>query len=349
MMTAPAVPGRQQVSVLRGQRDLRLQDRPVPRPGPSEVLVAIRSVGVCGSDVHYYEEGRIGDYVVEQPLILGHEAAGVVVATGEQAHRHPLGQRVALEPGVPCGVCRPCRSGHYNLCPYVRFFATPPVDGAFAPYVRIDENFAHALPERLSDDEGALLEPLSVAVWAGWKAGLRAGDDVLVTGAGPVGLLCLQIARASGATSVVVTDVSAARLALAARLGATRTLDGSARPLQDAGLEVDVLLECSGAPAAVDAGIRSLRPAGRAVLVGMNPQPVTALPIQVIQNREITLTGTFRYANTYPTAIALVSSGAVDLGALVTSHHDLDDVEGALTAGARDPTSVKPVVHPSPP
>ncbi len=333
-------------SVLHRAHDVRLEERMTPQPAPHEVLVEIAAVGVCGSDVHYYEEGRIGQYVVEQPLVLGHEAAGVVVRCGDEATRHAPGQRVAIEPGVPCGHCHACRAGHYNLCPYVKFFATPPVDGAFTRYVTIHEDFAHPIPDTVSDVEGALLEPLSVALWGVWKGEVHAGDNVLVTGAGPVGLLTAQVARASGA-HVTVTDVAADRLALAERLGAARTIDVGAQPLAASDVAPDVLLECSGHPAAVADGIRAVRPAGRVVLIGIWPEPDFSLPVQAIQNREIEITGTFRYANTYPAAIGLVASGAVDLNSLVTSHHGLAQVEEALTAARGNPSAVKAIVHPT--
>jgi len=324
---------------------MRLEERQVPVPGPGEVLVAVRAVGVCGSDVHYYSHGRIGHYVVDRPLVLGHEASGVVVATGDGAGRHEAGQRVAIEPGVPCGRCRPCRSGAYNLCPDVRFLATPPVDGAFAEYLVVPEDFAHAVPDSLSDDAAALLEPLSVAIWATRKAGTGVGDRVLVTGAGPVGLLVAQVVRAAGATEVVLSDVVPERLAAAPRFGATRTVDArETSPV--AVVEADVLVECSGVAGATADGITALRPGGTAVLVGMGAERETLLPTQVVQNREITLTGTFRYANTYPTAVALATSGAVDLDGLVTGHHRLDQAEQALTAAGRDPSVLKPVVLP---
>jgi L-iditol 2-dehydrogenase len=333
-------------AVLHGVRDLRVDDVPVPEPGPGEVLVEVSAVGVCGSDVHYYEHGRIGARVVRRPLILGHESAGVVRGQGPGATRHPVGQRVALEPGVPCGGCRQCRGGRYNLCPDVRFFGTPPVDGAFSNYVTIHQDFAFPLPETISDDAGAMLEPLSVGVWACRKAGLRGGEHVLVTGAGPVGLLAMQAALALGATEITLTDVNPHRLELAGRTGAIRTIDLRERRLGEAGIQADVLLECSGHPAALADGIRSLRPAGVAVVVGMGPGEEAAIPLAYLQSREITLTATFRYANTYPTAIQLVASGRVDVEAIVTGHFSLDDAEQALQAGRQDPRSVKAVVVP---
>jgi L-iditol 2-dehydrogenase len=329
-------------AVLHEPGDIRIEERPMPEPGPREVLVEVTSVGVCGSDVHYYEHGRIGSHVVRAPLVLGHESAGRVVALGEGASKHAEGARVTLEPGVPCGRCRECRAGRYNLCPDVVFFGTPPVDGAFARYVTIHEDFAFALPDSLSDDVGALMEPLSVGIWACRKAGVSAGDRVLVTGAGPIGLLAMQVALAFGATQVEISDVNERRLELARRTGATRAL----RAGKDEPAEADALIECSGHPAALQAGIAALRPAGTAVLVGMGPGESGEVPLALIQSREIWVTGTFRYANTYPTAIALAATGRVDLDAIITGHFGLEDTETALRAGRDDPGSVKPVVHP---
>lgn len=332
-------------AVLHAAGDLRVEERGVPEPGPREVLVEVRSVGVCGSDVHYYDHGRIGSHVVREPLVLGHEAAGVVVGAGPGASRHPTGTRVALEPGIPCGRCLQCRSGRYNLCPDVRFFATPPIDGAFTNYVVIHEDFAFPVPEGMSFDAAALIEPLSVGVWACRKGEVGAGTSVLVTGAGPIGLCALQAALAVGAGEVAVADVSAGRLEVARRLGASTTIDLMQASLASAGVSADVLLECSGADSAVGDGLAALRPAGRAVLVGMGSDEVR-LPVPLVQGRELVITGTFRYANTYPAAIALVASGRVDLDALVTDHFDLDGAEQALLAGRTRPGTVKVVVTP---
>src|SRR5215210_5597330 len=330
------------VAVLTRPGEIRLEERVRPEPGSRDVLVEVSAVGVCGSDVHYYEHGRIGTHVVRAPLVLGHESAGRVVGVGDEVSKHAAGDRVTLEPGVPCGRCRECRAGRYNLCADVVFFATPPVDGAFANFVTIHEDFAFALPDSLSDEAGALMEPLSVAVWACRKAGVSAGDRVLVTGAGPIGLLVLQVARAFGATRLEISDVNERRLAIADRTGATRSL----RAGEDQPSEADALIECSGHPAALQAGIRALRPAGTAVVVGMGPGETAEIPLALIQNREIWLTGTFRYANTYPTAIELAASGRVDLEALITGHYPLEQTERALRAGIEDPASVKAMVHP---
>ena len=333
------------VSVLDGPGKVRVEHRELPEPGPDEVLVQIAAVGVCGSDVHYYQHGRIGDFVVREPLVLGHEASGVVVARGDRASRHELGQRVALEPGVPCGRCAQCRAGRYNLCPDVRFFATPPIDGAFARYVTINENFAYAVPDTMTDEQAALIEPLSVGLWAARRAGVRPGDTVLVTGAGPIGLLAVQAVRVAGAARVVVTDLSPGRRELALRLGADTVLDPADEASGLAELAADVLVECSGAQAAVTAGLGAVRGGGTAVLVGMGADEVR-LPMSALQVREVTVTGTFRYANTYPAAIALVAARRVDLDPLVTGRFGLNQVEQALTIGSTGEGTIKAIVYP---
>jgi L-iditol 2-dehydrogenase len=332
-------------AVLVRPGEIALEERAMPEPGPREVLVAVTSVGVCGSDVHWYRDGRIGEVQVRAPLVLGHECAGRVAALGPGVTRHAVGDRVCLEPGVPCGRCRECRAGRYNLCADVAFFGTPPIDGAFTDHVAIHEDFAFTLPDGMSDDAGALMEPLSVGIWACRKAGVSAGDRVLVTGAGPIGLLAMQVAHAFGATEVTVSDIDEHRLGVARDLGATHVSKaGTGEPG-----EVDAVIECSGSPAALAAGIRALRPAGTAVLVGMGPDPTAEIPLSLVQNRELWLTGTYRYANTYPTAIALASSGRVDVSALITGHFGLEAAEEALNAGRTDPRSIKAMVHPREP
>lgn len=332
-------------AVLRGPGDVVVEERAVPQPGPGEVVVRVASVGVCGSDTHYYDHGRIGRFVVESPLVLGHEAAGEVAALGPGVTTLAVGQRVSVEPGVPDLTCAQCLAGRYNLCPDMRFFATPPVDGAFAQYVVVHQAFAHPVPDTISDDAAALLEPLSVGIWACRKGRVGAGSRVLVTGAGPIGLVSVQVARAFGATEIVVSDVNPARLALARDLGATEVVDARTASVTDLPRPAQVLLECSGHPAATGEAIRTLDRAGRAVLVGMGGDELP-LPLSVVQERELEVTGTFRYANTWPTAIALVAAGRVDLDRLVTGTFHLDQAEDALTAGRRDPRSVKVVVHP---
>lgn len=334
-----------QAAVLRGIKDLAIETRPVPHPGADEVLVQVTAVGVCGSDVHYYQHGRIGDFVVESPMILGHESAGVIVAVGGRVSKSRVGQRVSIEPGVPDLSCPECLAGRYNLCSNMRFFATPPIDGSLAEFVAVHQAFAHPVPETMTDDAAALLEPLSVGVWANRKGHVTAGSRVLITGAGPIGLVAVQCALAFGATEVVVADLNPHRLELARILGATSTINVAESTVAASGFEPNVLLECSGHAGATTEALRALARAGRAVLIGMGGDELP-LPLGVLQSREIEVTGTFRYANTWPTAIALAASGKVNVDALVTGHYPLVHSEDALLAAERDPRSVKAVINP---
>ena len=248
-------------AVLHGPKDIRIEPREVPAARPGEVLVRVRAVGLCGSDLHYYAHGENGPNVLRTPTALGHEAAGVVVATGDGASAHPVGTAVAVEPAIPCGRCRVCRAGRYNQCSHGHCFGSPPTDGALTRFLAVPEEFAHPVPEGLPFASAALVEPLAVAVHAIRRGGVTAGDRVLVTGAGPIGLLVLQAARAVGADEVTVTDVNADRLAHARRLGAARVRDTSREPLPP-GQVFDVLLDCSGVESALADGARVAAPRG---------------------------------------------------------------------------------------
>ena len=329
-------------AVLYAPHDLRVEQRPIPTPLDGEVLVRILSVGVCGSDVHYYEHGRIGDFVVKSPLVLGHESSGEIVEVGSGVSQARVGERVAIEPGEPCGRCDQCLAGRYNLCPNIRFHGTPPVDGTLSEFVTVKAALAFNVPDEISDNAAALLEPLSVGIWANSKAGTEAGTSLLIAGAGPIGLVTTMVARALDAKRITVTDVNRDRLSAALASGATEIAVPGTDNIDG---EFDAFIDCSGSSAAIAAGVRSVRPAGSVVLVGMGADELR-LPLGVIQQRELIITGTFRYANTWPTAIALAASGQVGLDDLVTGEFGLAEVEQALTAG-RDPRSVKAVVRPS--
>ena len=347
MTSAPSA-ATMRTAVLTEPGTIAVETRPVPQPAADEVLIEVRSVGVCGSDTHYYDHGRIGDHVVTGPLVLGHESAGVIVAVGSGVDPARVGERVAIEPGVPCRACPQCLTGHYNLCPDMVFHATPPVDGTLAEYVTHLATFAFALPDSVSFDEGAMLEPLSVGIWACRRAAVGPGVRVLVTGAGPVGQLAAQTATAFGATEVVVADVNAHRLTVATSLGATRVVDVSSTSLAQAYAGrpgPEVVLECSGHEGSTQAAIGVAAPAGRVVLIGMGGDTL-ALPLGDVQNRELWVTGVFRYANTWPTAIDLVASGRVTLGPLATGHFGLDETAAALTAARTDPRAIKSIIHP---
>jgi L-iditol 2-dehydrogenase len=325
---------------------LLLEEQEMPTAGQDEYVVKIASVGVCGSDIHYFEHGRIGNFIVESPLVLGHEASGVIVSAGPGADPARVGQRVAIEPGVPCLHCDQCRAGRYNLCPDVKFLATPPINGAFCDYIVHNGYFLYGVPDELSDDEAALCEPISVGIWANQKAGVQPGDTVLVTGAGPIGLLAAQVARERGAR-VIVSDIVPARRQAAKSLGFQEVHDPNSTPFQNASLAPNVLLECTGVSQVVLEASRIVAPAGRIVLVGMSPEPDQVLPVAILQTREISLTGTFRYANTYPTAIDLLVRKRIRLDPIITGRYALEQVAEALTISREDPSFIKPMVIPS--
>jgi len=342
---SPAAGTLNRAAVLHGPRDLRLEQRPVPAPAPDEVLLKIRSVGICGSDAHYYEHGRIGSRVVREPLVLGHEACGGVAAVGSSVTRHRPGDRVCVEPGVPCGRCRECRTGHYNVCPDLRFYGSPPVDGALTNYLAVHEDFVHPLPDAISDEAGALIEPLAVALWACLAAAVGAHKRVLVTGAGPVGLLVAQTARTLGAADVVITDVRPGRREAAVRLGFAQARDPRTEPLAGSEPRFDALIECSGHAGALEGALEALRPGAVIALVGMGENRVT-LPLDLLQRRELWVTGRFRYANVFPAAITLAANGSVDLDGLITHRFPLEAAVEAVVRTKTDASVLKAVVIP---
>lgn len=346
-------PQSSKTSVLHAVRDLRWETREVPAPGPLEVRVRIRRIGVCGSDVHYYSHGRIGPFVVESPLVLGHEVMGVAEAVGEGVTRHRIGDRVALEPGLPCRRCDYCKRGHYNLCPHMHFMATPPVNGALSEYVLWPEDFCFGVPDAVSDDAAALLEPLAVGVWAARRGAVKLGDAVAVLGAGPIGCTTLMAARAAGATTLIAVDLEDFRLEKAREVGATHTINArhldplarireisaelSGLPLSHAG--VDVAFETAGSVPTCRLSLAAPRPGGVSVLVGLPPDPEVSLDIVSAASRETDIRGVFRYANCYPAAIGLVESGAANLDALVTQRYPFEQTPEAFAFAEREKAS----------
>lgn len=329
-------------SFLIRQGEVEIREISVPTLESDEVLVRVAAVGVCGSDVHYFQHGKIGPYVVEEPMILGHELSGTIEAVGSGVDPNRVGKRVAVEPQRPCKKCEQCLAGRYNLCSAMEFYATPPIDGAFAEFVKIQSEFAFDIPDSVSFDAAALIEPLSVGIWACKRAEVGPGSRVLIAGAGPIGIIVAQTARALGAAEVIVTDISEDRRAFAMEYGATKTLDPRVDQIE--GLEVNAFIDASGVGQAVYQGIKAVGPAGRVILVGMGNDDVN-LPVSYIQNKEIWVSGVFRYANTWPTGIEMVASGKVNLDVLVTHRFGLTGVVDALNSG-KLPGAMKTIVEP---
>ena len=331
------MPDTMKAAVLHGVEDLRVETTPVPPMlGPDFCLVRIGACGICGSDIHFFRHGKIGDFVVTSPMSLGHEAAGTIVEVGKDVTHLKPGDRVAIEPGYTCRKCEFCKSGRYNLCKDVVFLAAPPYDGAFAEYLAWPADFLFKLPDNVSLEEGAMIEPFSVGLHAARRAEIKGGDWVLVTGSGPIGLCALQASLASGATRVFVSDMVASRLGTATELGAAATINLKEADIQKAvaeltdGRGVDVVLECSGTSAAVRDAVEVVKRGGMVQLVGNFMETNPPIPIQRMVERELSVSGLFRYCNTYPTAIDMVATGRVDVAALVTHRYGLDETPEAM-------------------
>ena len=339
-------------AVLKKIGTIEYEERAIPEPGPGEVLVKIRSVGICGSDLHYYTHGKIGSFVVEKPLVLGHESAGEIVALGAAVTDRRVGDRVSLEPGIPCRKCEFCKTGRYNLCPDVRFMATPPVDGAFAEYVVSPADFAFKIPDAMTYDEAALMEPLAVGVYAAEKAGLKPGMSTAVLGMGPIGMVVAQAAKAYGAYPVAGVDMIDFRLEKAAQLGVDRTFNGEMADLEGAMLaslnrQPEVVFETAGASATLNLATHLVKPGGTIVMIGMSPADFTPINQGQILGKELKILGIFRYANMYPKAIELVQSGKVNVKALATHTFALDQTKEALDfALEHKGDSIKVMIHP---
>jgi D-xylulose reductase len=335
-------------AVLEKKQHLSLRDFPIEETlGPADVRISIRVVGICGSDVHYYQHGQIGPFVVKEPLILGHEAAGVVTETGSAVSDLRVGDRVCMEPGYPESPGRITREGMYNLDPSIRFWATPPVHGCLRPEVVHPANFTYRLPDSVSFEEGAMVEPLAVGMHAATKARIRPGDVALVTGAGPIGMLTALAALAGGCSQVFITDVIPEKLELAASLGAITPIDvtkASVKEVIDSatdGWGVDCIFESSGSPAAFGDLLDVVCPGGCLVLVGMPPAPV---PFDVVaaQVKEVRIEHVFRYAHVFQRALALMGSGQLDVKPLITDTFSFEDSVAAFDfASAMPPRSVK--------
>lgn len=330
-----SIPPVMRAAVLHGAGDLRVEEVPIPPLGPDDVLVRVRACGVCASDVHYFLHGRIGKYVVDEPMIVGHELAGDVVAVGPAVTRIAVGTRVALEPGVSCGRCRMCKAGRYNLCPDVSFYATPPVQGAMSEYAVIRSDFAHPLPDGASYELGSLCEPISVGIHCCNLTHVRPGDTVVILGAGPIGLTAIVAARQRGAGQVIVSDVYPARLEVAQKLGAlgvdVRDQDLHAIVMERTGGDgADALFDTSGVRSVIEAAPGLMRKGGAIAVVGLPADDrVTYRMLQIVQG-ELSIHGVFRYANTYPAAVALVASGEFPVDLVITDRFPLQDAVAAF-------------------
>jgi L-iditol 2-dehydrogenase len=330
---------------LHGVADLRSDREPIPVPAAGMSLVRVTAVGLCGSDLHWYSEGGIGDAQLRRPLVIGHEFAGVISGGPRD------GQRVAVDPAIPCGACPSCREGYFNLCPQVRFAGHGDLDGALREYLAWPTELLHPLPDTLSDADGAMLEPLGVAVHAIDLGHLRLGASVAIIGCGPIGLMLIQAARAAGAAQVIAVDPLPHRAEAALRLGAdhAEAPDADTGTIVDwtnlAGRGVDVAFEVGGNDAAVASAFAAARPGGRVVLVGIPDDDRTQFPASLGRRKGLTIAFARRMNETYPRATRLVEQGLVDVSSIVTDRYPLAKAAEAVQAAASR-RSLKIVIEP---
>ena len=328
--------GKMKVAVMNGIGEMGFLERDIPKAKDDEVLVKLEYVGICGSDLHYYETGRIGDYIVEPPFVLGHEPGGVVVEVGENVTHLKVGDRVALEPGKTCGHCEFCRTGRYNLCPEVIFFATPPVDGVFQEYVAHQADLCFKLPEGVSTLEGALIEPLAVGFHSAIQGEAKCGQTAVVMGAGCIGLVTMMALKAMGVSNVYVVDIMQKRLDKALELGATGVINGMEKNAVEAVMELtngagcDLVIETAGTEIPTIQAIKMAKKGTNVVLVGYSKSGEMTLPMSLVLDKELTFKTVFRYRHIYPMAIEAVANGSINLKGIVTNEFNLDDVQNAM-------------------
>ena len=320
---------------------IEVGEAPMPKMGPDDVIVKMQSVGVCGSDLHYYRTGNIGEFKVKFPFILGHEAAGIIFDVGENVTALKKGDRVCMEPGVPCMKCEECLTGHYNLCKDVRFWATPPYDGVLSEYVAHPAAFTFKIPDNMSFTEGALVEPLAIGLHACNMGGVKLGHTVAIVGAGCIGLVTLLAAKAYGATQIIVGDVLDKRLAKAEELGAitvnTKDNDFAAKVLElTGGRGADVCIDCAGFSSTVDSCLTAAKSAGMVIIVGLGEDHVNGFNTGIMSTKELTVKSIFRYRNLYPTAINAIADGRINVDAIVSHRFTFDDTINAFATCTRD-------------
>ena len=343
----------QKGAFMRGIDKMIIKEIPVPEIGKKEVLVSLEYVGICGSDVHYFHNGCCGSYKVDlsEDYMLGHECAGTIVKVGEEVEKLKVGDRVALEPGITCGECEQCKSGHYNLSPDVVFLATPPVQGCNEEYIAFPENMCFKLPDNVSTKEGALIEPFSVGFYASEQGGVKTGDTVVILGSGCIGLVTLLACKAHGAGKIIVADLVEARLQKALEIGATEVINSgkedALKKIEELtnGRGADVVFETAGSPVTIAQTPFIVRRGGVITLVGISAKEEINYNFAQIMDKEATIKSVFRYRNIYPKAIAAVSGGAINVKGIVTHEFDLDHIQEAYDEAVNNKTDlVKAVI-----
>ncbi len=334
------------VAVMTGVGKMELATAGTPTPKADEVLIQVEYVGVCGSDLHYYESGGIGANIVKPPFVLGHEAGGVVVEAGENVTSLKVGDKVALEPGKTCGTCEFCKTGRYNLCADVIFFATPPIDGVFQEFVTHPADLCFKIPDNMDTMEAALIEPLAVGFHAAKQGGAQIGQTAVVTGAGCIGFVTMMALKAMGVTNIIMVDIMQNRLKKALELGATAVVNGKEQDVVSEimrltdGKGADLVIETAGSEVTTRQAIHFAKKGATIVLVGYSATGEETLPMGLAIDKELTFKTVFRYRNLYPMAIEAVSSGRVNLKGIVTDVFDLDDISRAMDQSIRNKADI---------
>ena len=316
-----------------------------PECGERQVLVRMKAVGVCGSDVHYWKNGRIGQFVVEEPLILGHECSGVITDVGEKVSKFAVGDRVVLEPGIPCMKCEHCLKGRYNLCQNIVFFATPPDDGVLVEEIAYDEDYVFKIPDEVTDyGLATMAEPLSVGLFATQRIKPALGEKAIIFGAGIIGITCLLAAKAAGCKDITVADIRDDRLACAKEMGADQVVNTMKDQIPDN--TFDFGYEATGADACYNLAVKCIKPGGRIAMIGMGPE-IQKVDMVDYDCKEITIVPSFRYSNTYPLVLDLLKDNQEKLKQLITHRvpFSLEGVEEAFHIASEDPSAVKVVVE----
>lgn len=317
-------------------KKMEIREQEMPQARAHEVVVKMEYVGICGSDVHYYENGRIGDFIVQGDFMLGHECAGTVVEVGSDVQHLQIGDRVVLEPGVTCGQCEYCKSGRYNLCPDVIFLATPPVQGCLTDYIAYPANMAFKLPEQVSTREGALVEPLAVGLHAAGQGQVKLGDKVIILGSGAIGLMTIQASKAFGATEIIAVDIFDKRLEYARKMGATQIIHAKQQDVVQTVMEltdgqgVDVVFETAGSEHTISQSPYLVKRGGVIVLVGLAAKEIIPFDFMQIMGKEASIQSVFRYRNLFPAAIAAIADGRIDVQEMITHEFEFVDSEAAF-------------------
>lgn len=339
-------------SVLYAPHDMRLVDIPKPVPGAGEVLVQIKEVGICASDIHWYRDGHIGDQYLEDPTILGHEFSGIVVEVGPDVSRVKVGDRVAVEPGMWCFECDMCATEDFNLCRNIRFAGTSPIDGAFREFAVWPESFMEKIPDHMSMGEAAMLEPLGVGMFAVDLAQDVQGKTIAILGAGAIGLSVLQCALAAGAERVFVADFIPSRLQLAAKLGAADVFDAADLNIVNAlkaandGREPDIVFEAAGNNEAVQLGTRMVRPAGTLLIIGIPDDDDMVISASTVRRKQLTIKLVRRSNKTLHRCVELVAVGKADVRSYVTHRFPIENISEAFnTAASRKDGALRVIVE----